>query len=434
MTSRVPVKRGFAAVALSVLACNPAPADESGAAEEPTVTIWDSAGIEIVENHAPEHAPGEFWTIDSVPEFVVGGANEPGTDANTPASLVWSVVGLARLSDGRVAVLSSEQKQVLLFEPTGELSLTIGREGQGPGEFTYPERLQYFPPDTLEVWDYGMTSTIRFDSGGELLGERSIDYARLRDHGVSGEHTWLPLPDGSLVVAAAPQRLFFQEEARRPRSPTLPEYVRIDDAYAAHALGPASHIAAGGDPLSIHVARGDEIHQLALDGTLLRIIRRTADTLGIATKVRRAEMELRSRQREAMGLAPIRQGVENEPDNRPTFSRIAALVADSEGYLWVREWTASEAEVPDQWSIFSQQGRWLGVVTAPTDLAARDLHLCHWRSGTERDAIGGHRQPPRTRLPCWVGREYFLTVRLDELDVERVEGYRIRRDLLKEES
>ncbi len=422
------------AVALSVPACDPAPADESGVAEEPTFTAWDSAGIEIVENHAPEHAPGQFWTIDTVPEIVLGGANEPGTEANAPTGLVWSVVGLARLADGRVAVLSSEQKQILLFEPTGELTRTIGREGRGPGEFIYPERLQYFPPDTLEVWDYGMTSTIRFDSGGAVLGERSVDYARLRDHGVSSEHTWLPLPDGSLVVAAASQRVFFGEEARLPRAPTLPEYIRIDNTYAAHRLGPASLVAAGGDPLSIHVARGGEIHQLALDGTLLRIIRRTADTVGIAIRARRAEMELRSRQREAMGMPPIPEEDRDEPSGRRTFSRIAALVVDAEGYLWVREWTASEAAVPDQWSIFSPQGRWLGVLAVPTDLAARDLHLCHWLSGTEMDPIGGHRLPPRSRLPCWVGRDFFLTVRVDELGVERVEGYRIRRNGAREES
>ena len=88
------------AVAISVLACDPAPSDESGAAEQPTVTVWDSAGIEIVENHAPEHAAGEFWTIDSVPEFVLGGANTLGEPAHDSAQLVWDVAGLARLEDG----------------------------------------------------------------------------------------------------------------------------------------------------------------------------------------------------------------------------------------------------------------------------------------------------------------------------------------------
>ena len=423
------------AIVLAAPGCDQPPSDDSAAEAEPTFTTWDSAGIEIVENQAPEYGPDKFWTFDSVPEIVLGGTNEPGTPANAAAGLVWSVVGLARLSDGRVALLSSEQRQLLLFEPTGELSGTIGREGQGPGEFIYPERLQYFPPDTLEVWDYGMSSVIRFDSDGAVLGERSFDYARLREHGVTSEHTWFPLPDGSLIVAEMSQRVYTPEEARRLGvSPTLPGYMRIDHSYAAHGLGPAAHLAAGGDPLSVHVVRGDEIHQLALDGTLLRIIRRTADTVGIAARARRAEMELLSRQREAMGLPATPQEDRAEMSARRTFSRIAALVVDTEGYLWAREWTVSEAEVPDQWSVYSPQGRWLGVLAVPSDLAARDLHLCHWRSGMQMDPIGGHRQPPRSRLPCWGGRDFLLMVRVDELGVERVEGYRIRREIGKEES
>ena len=48
------------------------------------------------------------------------GRNQEGLDAlaNDSAQLVWSVVGLARLPDGRVAVLSSENQQLLLFEPS----------------------------------------------------------------------------------------------------------------------------------------------------------------------------------------------------------------------------------------------------------------------------------------------------------------------------
>ena len=128
------------------------PAGDGGAQADPTVTIRDSAGIEIVENHAPEHPAGSFWTFDPVPEIVLGGANDLGALANDSAQLIWEVAGLARLEDGRVAVLSSEGKQLLLFEPSGELSRTIGRAGEGPGEFTRPEWLQYLPPDTLVVW------------------------------------------------------------------------------------------------------------------------------------------------------------------------------------------------------------------------------------------------------------------------------------------
>ena len=102
-----------------------------GAAEaEPTVTIWDSAGIEIGENHAPEWPAGQSWTIDPEPEFVLGGANDLNVLANDSSQLIWEVVGLARLEDGRVAVLSSENQQLYLFEPSGGLSRTLGRAVQ----------------------------------------------------------------------------------------------------------------------------------------------------------------------------------------------------------------------------------------------------------------------------------------------------------------
>ena len=40
----------------------PSPGADAGSA--PGFTVHDSAGIEIVENHAPEQPPGQFWTID----------------------------------------------------------------------------------------------------------------------------------------------------------------------------------------------------------------------------------------------------------------------------------------------------------------------------------------------------------------------------------
>ena len=174
--------RATVAVAITVTACDRAPRDGSDSAEAPTFTVWDSADVEIFENHAPEHATGQFWTIDPEPEFVLGGTEDLNAMPNDSAQLIWRVVGLARLADGRVAVLSSENQQLMLFEPSGELSRIIGRPGEGPGEFTRPERLQYLPPDTLVVWDYHMTSIDYFDTAGTLLKERSVDYLRLREH------------------------------------------------------------------------------------------------------------------------------------------------------------------------------------------------------------------------------------------------------------
>ncbi|MDE2882555.1 MAG: hypothetical protein OXU69_09105 [Gemmatimonadota bacterium] len=62
------------AVSPAVFGCDRAPPGD--AADNPTVTVRDSAGVEIVENHAPEHPAESFWTVDPEPEFVLGGSED----------------------------------------------------------------------------------------------------------------------------------------------------------------------------------------------------------------------------------------------------------------------------------------------------------------------------------------------------------------------
>ena len=426
------------AVAISVLACDPAPSDESGAAEQPTVTVRDSAGIEIVENHAPEHAAGEFWTIDSVPEFVLGGANTLGEPAHDSAQLVWDVAGLARLEDGRVAVLSSRGTQLLLFEPSGKLSRIIGRSGEGPGEFTRPEWLQYLPPDTLVVWDYFMSSISYFDTTGTLLSEQRGDHTRLRELGLYGENFGFPIADGYFIAftkgrevdpepvwSDCSPREFWTVRLDREMQPTsrgefstwLPEeYVLIDSSYSAHSFGCPSQMAVGGHPPSIHIPARDrnEIYQFTLDGVLSRIIRCSTGLVPITPRARSAmeeRQEMRERELEARGgpRPPEREGSGGPPpDTHPPFLDVTV---DTEGYLWVRKWSDSETGLPDQWSVFSPEGRWLGVMAVP------------WG----RDVTGGVGLCEDYTSSCWVDRDFFVILRKDELEVERIEGYRIRR-------
>ena len=408
-------------VAITGSGCGQPPSGESAAEAEPTFTVWDSAGIEIVENHAPVHAVGEFWTFDTVPEIVLGGSEDLSALANDSTQLIWEVVGLARLEDGRIAVLSSMGKQLLLFEPSGALSRAIGRAGEGPGEFRKPESLQYLPPDTLVVWDYFMSSISYFDTAGNLLRERRVDQARLREAGASGESFVRPLPDGAFVVSVAggPDNELFELKGWNRRTSSLMtydarvDYARIDDSYRPQVLGPRSGIATGGDPPSIYLSgRGrNEIRQLSLDGVLLRIIRRTTDPIPVTDRAYRNIVERAYLSAEVMGSPVPRDIVEQMVEREETHPPTAGVLADPEGYLWVREWSGSESGTPDQWSVFNPEGRWLGVLPFP------------WAPGpAEPNSCGGNR-----RVLCWVDRAFFLVVRQDELGVERVEGYRIRR-------
>lgn len=419
------------AISASVFGCDPAPVGDT--TENPTVTIRDSAGIEIVENHAPEHPAESFWTIGPEPEFVLGGSEELSGLANDSAQLIWRVVGLARLPDGRVAALSSENRQLMLFEPSGELSRIVGRAGEGPGEFTRPEKLQFLPPDTLVVWDYHMTSIDYFDTAGTLLRERSVDYARMREHGIWGEGMRFPLSDGSFVSTRAgreaeteppwsdcsPRRGWFAPVSRtgelvgepRERESPAREFVLIDTAYGAHSFGCPRVIAAGGDPPSIYVSRGDrnEIHQFSAAGVLRRIIRRTTDRLPVTDKALRAWEDRAFGTYEEHGWSLPEAQLE-AMRSVETFPPIDGLIVDAEGHLWVSEYSESETWLVDRWSIFSPEGRWLGVLDMPGDEYATAFFRCHGYVVT-----------------CWIDRDFFVVLGRDEFDVERVEAYRIRR-------
>ena len=416
--------------AVVVAGCDRAAPGGSDSTEAPHFTAWDSAGVEIVENHAPEHPAGQFWTIDPEPEFVLGGTEDVEALANDSAQLIWRVVGLARLPDDRVAVLSSENQQLMLFEPSGELSRIIGRPGEGPGEFTRPEKLQYLPPDTLVVWDYHMTSIDYFDTAGTLLKERSVDFLRLREHDLWGEGFRFPLHDGSFISSKKVQEAE-SEPAWSDCSPTrrwmmrgsetgelvggpqesehrADEFIRVDTAYGADSFACPRFIAAGGDPPSIYVSRSDrnEIHQFSPDGVLLRIIRRTTDPLRVTDRARRAWEDRNAKYYESLGFS-LPEGELEAMRSVETYPPIDGLMVDAEGYLWVSEYSDSETWTPDQWSIFGPDGRWLGVL--PKDVPV--FFLC-------RDF----------QFVCWIDRDFLLVVGRDEFDAERVVAYRIRRD------
>ena len=413
--------------------CDRADRSGKGGGAAPGVEVWDSAGVEVIENHSPEWPASRFWTIDPEPEIVLGGGAVRGTESVGQEQVVWQVRGIARLADGRVAILSSEDAQLAVYEPTGELSRTIGRRGRGPGEFGRPQHLQYLPPDTLVVWDYMMGPVSYFDTHGTLLRSRSLDLGRIMAHelGINAESRMIPLADGSFVaVATRTDPDFVLSPGSVARSPAV-EYLRIDKDHSAQAIASGkgeeiwipeaemgvplsdlptflvdSHVAAGGSPQRIYTSDGDrnEIHQYSLDGDLVRIIRRTTDPVAVTDKTHRAWLQSIGGFFASLGTADLGEIFGQMP--RPeTYPPVASLLVDPEGHLWVREWSAGETGIPDQWSVFSPEGRWLGTLRSFPDPLA-----CHWYIS-----------------PCWIGTDYFLAVRRDELGDERVEGYRIRR-------
>ena len=417
---------------MAAAGCDRPPPETNAPGGDPGFTTRDSAGV---ENHAPQRPAGRFWSIDAEPEIVLGGGAKLDGEAGDSSHLVWRVSGIARLADGRVAVLSAGNQKLFLFEPSGRLSRSIGRGGRGPGEFGRPEHLQYIPPDTLVIWDYWFGPATYFDANGTLLRRRSFDLGKVVERtGANAESLRIPLPDGSVIVQL-PVNLDPDFEPPPPGSFfRLPprDYVKIDSAYGPHSLGwwgdlefwttptdseipylPTlvldSHVAAGGHPPMIYISEGDknEIHQFSLDGALVRIIRRATDPVPVTARAHRAWVE-HSRRIWDTGGNPLPRDFFDAMPRRESYPPVGGLVVDTEGHLWVREWSVAETGVPDQWSVFSPEGLWMGVLRAPPD-----------------PSLAPQRGPHGPLL--WVGKDFFLAVTRDELGVERVEGYRIHR-------
>lgn len=390
---------------------------QSDTDQPPAVVLRDSAGIEIVENRVPAWAPDEIWTVAPQAELVIGGTDASAGSGDS-THLVWSVTDVAPLSDGRVAVLSSQEQTVFLFEPSGEFVRSIGREGRGPGEFGYPEHLQILPGDTLVVWDYMFGPVTYFNPVGEVLRSWRADvgavFAAVRKpNQISPERVHLPMTDGSYIVLVGLIQGSFVPPADVPyRVPV--EFFRIDSAYGAHSLGRwqerehlysrgvyaglpfafGVQIAAGDSPLAVYISSSDryEVHEFTSTGALVRIVRRTVEPIPITAM---DVVEWKDRVDPSAGWdwdAWDRIVAELARNFRPP---VVGLLVDSEGYLWVKD---REDPGSSEWSVFDPAGRWQGTLKVPVE-----------------------------RLE-WVGPRLILGVNRDPATgLEAVKGYRLSR-------
>lgn len=73
------------------------------------------------------------------------------TDAGSSTAPIGEVSGLAVDAKGRIYVTDTQEPRILVFDADGKLLATIGRKGQGPGEFTAPTGPTFGPDGALYV-------------------------------------------------------------------------------------------------------------------------------------------------------------------------------------------------------------------------------------------------------------------------------------------
>ena len=131
-------------------------------------TRLDSAGIAIVDNVAPAEQLAMVLETDSTPMLRIGVAD------GAEALLFSEIRGLARLSDGRIAVANGTPPEIRIFADSGSFVARRGGRGRGPGEFSYLSGLIGGAGDTLLAVNNPQFQSMRFTADGGFIEARTV--------------------------------------------------------------------------------------------------------------------------------------------------------------------------------------------------------------------------------------------------------------------
>lgn len=148
-------------LAVMVAACG-------GGSSANSVSRTDSAGVSIVVNHGPDHPL--HWTF--TPVLTLGGKDEgPESFFHVYPGYVTTDAG------GNIYLIDYDNHRLVAFDSAGHTLWTAGREGKGPGEFTYPQDIVLGPHERdLRVFDPGNAVFDRFSLDGTFLGAERITH------------------------------------------------------------------------------------------------------------------------------------------------------------------------------------------------------------------------------------------------------------------
>src|SRR5688572_14367050 len=154
--------RLVALAAASVVAACSGPRDRAPAAE-----VTDSAGVriltyELTDQVVPIHRvvaehDVEIGVLDGAREYTFS-----------------RITDLAVTDDGSILVSDAQARDLRLYDAGGTFVRTIGRPGEGPGEFGSAPTVAGLSGDTVVTYDVRNRRLTLFGATGELIGETSL--------------------------------------------------------------------------------------------------------------------------------------------------------------------------------------------------------------------------------------------------------------------
>lgn len=323
------------------------------------------------------------WKVAMEPTVSVGAVG-------AGASMAFHQIGMAaRLSDGRIVVADGGlRSRLTLLAPDGDSLGTIGRYGEGPGEYEWITSLQAGAHDSIYVFDaaqqrlttfsgdgrVGRTATYR-DAGTGMLRSvsrladgvwfgRGLDRplqgpvneivrdtisVGLLDGALSGLEPLTRLPTSMSTTLSVHGRVLFGSAPFSPRA-------------QAATWGRCAFVSSAEDPtIDVYSATGERVAKLRIPGTRRPVSAEDVRAL-VQTRLDRASTREDTAIAAAFGEAP-------HPEYLPYINQ---MVVDQWGNIWLEEYSPPHGS-GGQWHVVAQSGLDMGVVAMPPRLGVFEI-------------------------------------------------------------
>jgi hypothetical protein len=372
-----------------------------GSAQNPLVlsAIADSLGVRVV-SHPGDTDPITVRLVENLRIGVVDG----------DTAYQFNRIGQVAVDrQGRVYVANGTMT-IRVYGPDGKFIRTLGRRGQGPGEFTGIDRL-WFTGDTLVVTSLSARRATLFSGSGQMLAAwdlRLADEGRaeLLAHRPNGWLAWVRPKSHATSLAFltlfqdTAQLRMYDPVSKQPAAVTLrrqpgPRAASQADLYPGTPLfEPRSVTAIGTDGSQYFAANGQYTIDVFDPGGLhVRRISRAVPPKPITRQHIQMLYDFLDSPERAGGPPRSRRGSETRLGIEaveklplaPAFAVIGAMLVAPDGSLlvqridgidpiqleWITGFNAAERASalilrgPTRWERFDAQGRYIGPVTIP---------------------------------------------------------------------
>lgn len=368
-------------------------------ASGPTATVRDSAGVTVVENRGVM-LDGGGWSLAVEPRITIGSMDGP------EATQLYRVRGALVLPDGRIAVANDGSKEIRIFGADGTHLESMGREGEGPGEFSSVilagrsgdslvvldrrlRRVSLVHPDAGFVRSFLVGDAVAsyplggwfFETGSVLIRDLPLDDATVSGDGLQRA----PIPFKSCDMYGALRTDF----GAFPGAEQITVIREVEGGIASFLLsvpyGKSPQIAVARDQLFFGGQDAFEIKLFGSDGTLRRIVRLNRAAVPVTDADLEAYIQV-----EVGGMADEnearnrRQDLERMPrvEHQPAHG---AIYADEAGYLFVEDFREPGNERPVM-NVFDPDGKLVGRFELPAGIQVLEIGADHML-GLHRDEV-----------------------------------------------